>query len=117
MLSLPVGNCLVRSMPTAVRTITYFLPARYYVALLQTVFLAGDVWSVLLPNSAALIAMMLKAPGDFGDSARAKAQAAPVVPLGGLKPGQVSPNVLLTRNIKPRSSVTADQRTTDKPAP
>jgi hypothetical protein len=28
-------------MPTAVRVITYALPARYYVALLQTVFLAG----------------------------------------------------------------------------
>ena len=30
---------------------TYLLPARYYVALLQTVFLAGDVWSVILPNT------------------------------------------------------------------
>ena len=35
----------LRSMPTAVRLITYVLPARYYVALLQSVFLAGDVWS------------------------------------------------------------------------
>jgi ABC-2 type transport system permease protein len=47
----------LRSMPTAVRVITYALPARYYVALLQTVFLAGDVWSVILPNSAVLAAM------------------------------------------------------------
>ena len=31
----------LRSMPTAVRLITYVLPARYYVALLQSVFLAG----------------------------------------------------------------------------
>lgn len=47
----------LRSMPTAVRLITYVLPARYYVALLQTTFLAGDVWAVILPNSAVLILM------------------------------------------------------------
>jgi ABC-2 type transport system permease protein len=47
----------LRSMPTAVRILTSLLPARYYVALLQTVFLAGDVWSVILPNSAILAAM------------------------------------------------------------
>jgi ABC-2 type transport system permease protein len=35
------------------------LPARYYVALLQTVFLAGDLWSVLLPNFAVLLGMLL----------------------------------------------------------
>ena len=33
------------------------LPARYYVALLQTVFLAGDVWSVIVPNTLVLAAM------------------------------------------------------------
>jgi ABC-2 type transport system permease protein len=49
----------LRSMPTAVRVITYALPARYYVSLLQTVFLAGDVWPVILPNSAVLAAMAL----------------------------------------------------------
>jgi len=43
----------LRSMPIAVRLITYLLPARYYVALLQTVFLSGDVWSVIVPNAAA----------------------------------------------------------------
>jgi ABC-2 type transport system permease protein len=47
----------LRSMPAAVRLITYLLPARYYVALLQTVFLAGDVWSVILPNAAVLAGM------------------------------------------------------------
>ena len=47
----------LRSMPTAIRLITYALPARYYVALLQTVFLAGDVWWVLIPNAAVLAAM------------------------------------------------------------
>jgi len=44
----------IRSMPTAVRLLTYALPARYYVALLQTLFLAGDVWGVVLPNAAVL---------------------------------------------------------------
>jgi ABC-2 type transport system permease protein len=47
----------LRSMPMAVRMITYILPARYYVALLQTVFLAGDVWSVIIPNAAVLAGM------------------------------------------------------------
>ena len=47
----------LRSMPTFVRMITYLLPARYFVALLQTVFLAGNVWSVILPNGAVLAAM------------------------------------------------------------
>jgi ABC-2 type transport system permease protein len=47
----------LRSMPTAVRLITYILPARYFVAVLQTVFLAGDVWGVILPNAAVLAGM------------------------------------------------------------
>jgi ABC-2 type transport system permease protein len=47
----------LRSMPVAVQAITYILPARYYVALLQTIFLAGDVWSVILPNAAVLAGM------------------------------------------------------------
>ncbi len=47
----------IRSMPAALRLVTYVLPARYFVALLQTVFLAGDVWPVILPNAAMLVAM------------------------------------------------------------
>jgi ABC-2 type transport system permease protein len=47
----------LRSMPTAVRMITFILPARYYVALLQTIFLAGDVWPVIIPNALALALM------------------------------------------------------------
>jgi ABC-2 type transport system permease protein len=47
----------LRSMPAAVRLITYLLPARYYVALLQTAFLAGNIWSVIIPNAAVLTAM------------------------------------------------------------
>lgn len=48
----------LHSMPAAVRAITYLLPARYYVTLLQTIFLAGDIWTVILPNAAVLAAMM-----------------------------------------------------------
>jgi len=45
------------SMPVLVRMITYVLPARYFVALLQTIFLAGDIWPVILPNIVVLAAM------------------------------------------------------------
>jgi len=44
----------LRSMPGVVRIMTYILPARYYVTLLQTIFLAGDIWAVILPNAAVL---------------------------------------------------------------
>ncbi len=47
----------LRSMPSAVRLVTYALPARYYVTLLQTIFLAGNVWSVVVPNAAVLAGM------------------------------------------------------------
>jgi ABC-2 type transport system permease protein len=47
----------LRSMPAVVRFITYALPARYYVALLQSLFLAGNVWSVIVPNSLVLTSM------------------------------------------------------------
>ena len=49
----------LRSMPAAVRMITHLLPARYYVTLLQTIFLAGDIWAVILPNAAVLAGMMI----------------------------------------------------------
>jgi ABC-2 type transport system permease protein len=47
----------LRSMPAVVRVITYIVPARYYVTLLQTLFLAGDIWPVILPNAAVLAVM------------------------------------------------------------
>jgi ABC-2 type transport system permease protein len=47
----------LRSAPLVVQLISYAMPARYYVALLQTEFLAGDVWSVILPNAAVLAVM------------------------------------------------------------
>lgn len=45
----------IGSMPGVVQAITHAIAARYYVAILQTVFLAGNVWSVILPNALALI--------------------------------------------------------------
>jgi ABC-2 type transport system permease protein len=47
----------IRSMPLAIQAITRILPARYFVSILQTVFLAGDVWPVILPDAAALALM------------------------------------------------------------
>jgi ABC-2 type transport system permease protein len=47
----------LHSMPALVRIITYALPARYFVTLLQTIFLAGDIWTVIFPNAAVLAAM------------------------------------------------------------
>ena len=48
----------LRSLPAAVQLVTFLLPARYYVTLLQTIFLVGDVWAVIVPNAAVLAAMM-----------------------------------------------------------
>ncbi|MEK1889057.1 MAG: ABC transporter permease [Phyllobacterium sp.] len=47
----------IRSMPYAIQVITHIFPARYFVSVLQTLFLAGDIWPVILPNAAVLAAM------------------------------------------------------------
>ena len=47
----------IRNMPTVIRGITYVLPARYAVTLLQTLYLAGDVGSVIWQNLGILTAM------------------------------------------------------------
>jgi len=47
----------IASMPAAVRVFTYIVPARYFVAALQSLFLAGDVWAIVIPNTAALVLM------------------------------------------------------------
>ena len=47
----------INSMPWPVRIITHLMAARYFVSILQTVFLAGDVWAVILPNALALVVM------------------------------------------------------------
>jgi ABC-2 type transport system permease protein len=47
----------IDSMPPVVQGITHIVVARYFVAIVQTLFLAGNVWSVILPNAAALALM------------------------------------------------------------
>ena len=47
----------IESMPAPIRLLTHMVPARYFVSSLQTLFLAGDVWDVLLPNMAAMLIM------------------------------------------------------------
>jgi ABC-2 type transport system permease protein len=51
----------ISSMPAPIQFITHVISARYFISILQTLFLAGNVWSVILPNAAALlvIAMLL----------------------------------------------------------
>lgn len=40
----------IQSMPPIIQAITYLLPPRYFVSALQTLFLVGDVWSLLIPE-------------------------------------------------------------------
>jgi ABC-2 type transport system permease protein len=47
----------IESMPRVVQWITHVIAARYFVAILQTIFLAGNVWSVIVPNALALAVM------------------------------------------------------------
>jgi len=49
----------LRSMPAVIRGITYALPARYAVTLLQTLYLAGDVPSVIWWNGGVLFLMAI----------------------------------------------------------
>jgi ABC-2 type transport system permease protein len=47
----------IDSMPLPIRLLTRVLPARYFVSSLQTLFLAGDVPAVLVPDTLALLAV------------------------------------------------------------
>jgi ABC-2 type transport system permease protein len=47
----------IDSMPLPIRLLTRVLPARYFVSSLQTLFLAGDVASVLVPDTLILLAI------------------------------------------------------------
>ena len=49
----------ISSMPKVVQLITHIIPARYFVSLLHTLFMAGDIWSVIWPNTLALAVMAL----------------------------------------------------------
>ncbi|MGH8133883.1 MAG: ABC transporter permease [Steroidobacteraceae bacterium] len=47
----------IHSMPGWLQAITLVIPARYMNVSLQTVFLAGDLWSVLIPNMLFMLAV------------------------------------------------------------
>ena len=47
----------IGSMPVLIQGITCVVPARYFVAILQSLFLAGDIWPVFLFNSVLLMLM------------------------------------------------------------
>jgi len=47
----------INSMPAAVQLITHVIPARYFVSSLQTLFLAGTVWPIIVANGATLALM------------------------------------------------------------
>ena len=44
----------IDAMPAPIRALTRLIPARYFVSSLKTVFLAGDLWGVFLPNLLAM---------------------------------------------------------------
>jgi ABC-2 type transport system permease protein len=46
----------ISSMPWWLQTITHVIPAKYFISILQTLFLSGNIYEVILPN---LIAMLL----------------------------------------------------------
>ena len=49
----------LESTPAVIQGISHVIPARYFVTIGQTLFLAGNVWSVLLPAAAVLALMAL----------------------------------------------------------
>ena len=49
----------IHSMPLFIRIITHIIPASYYVTILQSLFLAGDIPGVVWPNAAALLLFSL----------------------------------------------------------
>lgn len=40
----------IDAMPAPIRAITWLIPARYFVSSLKTIFLAGDIWEVFIPD-------------------------------------------------------------------
>jgi ABC-2 type transport system permease protein len=47
------------STPIFIQALSYVVPAKYFVNIVQTLFLAGDVASVLLPNLAGMVVLAL----------------------------------------------------------
>jgi len=49
----------IKSMPIFIQFLTNFVPAKYFVSCLQTIFLAGDIHGIIFPNLAVLSIMAL----------------------------------------------------------
>lgn len=47
----------LESTPAFVQAVSYIIAARYFATLLKTIFLAGEVWEVIVPNALALAAL------------------------------------------------------------
>jgi ABC-2 type transport system permease protein len=47
----------LESTPRFIQIVSHVVPARYFVTISHTLFMAGDIWSVLLPNGLVLAAM------------------------------------------------------------
>jgi ABC-2 type transport system permease protein len=47
----------ISSMPIPIQMITHVIPARYFVSSLQTLFLVGNVWSLIIPNALAMLSI------------------------------------------------------------
>jgi ABC-2 type transport system permease protein len=45
----------IASMPLPIQLVTILIPARYFVSCLQTLFLAGNIWTLIIPNSLAML--------------------------------------------------------------
>ena len=45
----------INSMPTIIQWLTNIIAAKYFVACLQSLFLVGDVWAILIPNMLVLL--------------------------------------------------------------
>lgn len=49
----------IGSMPWPIRIVTHFVSASYYVSSLQTLFLVGNIWSLLIPHTLAMLAIAI----------------------------------------------------------
>lgn len=47
----------IDSMPAPIQAISQLVVARYFVSIVQTLFLAGDIWAIVLPNALAMALM------------------------------------------------------------
>ena len=56
----------IASMPVAIQIVTMIVPARYFVTVMQTLFQAGDIAAILLPN---LLFLLISAMAWLGITA------------------------------------------------